>query len=55
MHGGQETARKLKLGIEIVRGRFKKIGDSILNVFCCELSVATTEQITSFLASCHVN
>ena len=35
--GGQETAKELKLGMEIVRGRFKKIGDSILNVFCCEL------------------
>ena len=27
--GGQETAKQLKLGIEIVRGRFKEIGDSI--------------------------
>ena len=29
MCGGQETVKELKLGIEIVRGRFKEIGDSI--------------------------
>ena len=34
--GGQETAKEIKLGIKIVRERFKEIGDSILN-FCCEL------------------
>ena len=37
MCGGQETAKELKLGIEIVRERLKEIGDSILNVFCCKL------------------
>ena len=37
MCGGQETAKELKLGIRIVRERFKEIGDSILNIFCCEL------------------
>ena len=37
MCGGQETAKELKLGIGIVRGRFKEISNSILNVFSCEL------------------
>ena len=37
MCGGQETAKELKLEIEIVRGQFKEISDSILNVFCCKL------------------
>ena len=37
MCGGQETAKEIELEIEIVHGRFKEIGDSILNVFCCEL------------------
>ena len=37
MCGGQETAKELELGIEIVGGRFKEIDDSILNVLCCDL------------------
>ena len=37
MCDGQETIKELKVGIEIVRGQFKEIDDSILNVFCYEL------------------
>ena len=37
MCDGEETAKELKVEIEIVRGRFKEIDDSIINVFCCEL------------------
>ena len=37
MCDSQETAKELKVGIEIVRGWFKEIDDSVLNVFCCEL------------------
>ena len=36
-YGGQETAKELELGVEIVRRWFKERGDSILKVFCCEL------------------
>ena len=38
MCGGQETAKELNSGMEIVMGGwFSKRDDSILNVCCCEL------------------
>ena len=37
MRGGQETAKELESGIEIVHGWFTERGDSVLSIFGGEL------------------
>ena len=52
MCGSQETAKELKLGIEIVCGRFKEIGDSnSKRLLLRAVTSVATEQTTSFFAS----
>ena len=48
--GDQETVKKLESGIEIVNGWFMERGNSVLNVFCCELLrvYIATEQTSFF-------
>ena len=50
--GGQETAKQLKLGIEIVHGRFKEIGDSYSKRLLLQtVTSVATEQRVSWLAN----
>ena len=53
MYLERETAKQLKLGIEIVRGRFKEIGDSIQakRLLLRTVTSVATEQGVSWLAN----